>query len=156
MTDIVIYKDETGKLAGLGEKGRRAYNKFCKLVRALEIGETLRFSYQLPRSPQHHRFFFWRLTVLFERQERFDDLKRFLDYLKVGAGHVDFFPCGDGVLVAMPKSIAWHLLEEQDFIEFSRAMNDFLWTPDAQAAIWPQLGVHQRYAMVDQWHREVQ
>lgn len=154
MSSLVIYKDETGKLAGMGEKGRRAYAKFRKLVEELTVGETLAFSYKMPRSPEHHRFMFAKLTGLFERQEQFGDFDRLLDFLKVGAGHVDLFPGRDGVLVAVPKSINWEKLDEQGFIEFTRAMNDFLWTPYAQAALWPHLDESRRYQCVENWNRD--
>ena len=79
MPELIVYRDEQGKLQGHGEKGRRAWEKFRRVVSGLEPGETMGFSYRLPRSPQHHRFFFTRLTDLFERQERFDDEDRLLE-----------------------------------------------------------------------------
>lgn len=151
----MIFKGADGKLEGWGEKGRRAFQKFRKIIAGLEVGETVQFSYRLPRSPRHHRFFFARLAELFERQERFKEVEHMLDWLKVGAGHVDLLPGQDGVPCAIPRSIAWHNLDEQGFIEFTRAMNDFLWTPYAQAALWPHLDEHQRWAMVDQWFQGV-
>lgn len=157
MPELVIYKDEsTGRMQGWGEKGVRAWNKWRKIVRELAPGEMVHFTYRMPRSPQHHKFFFARLNELFERQERFEDVDRLLEWLKVGAGHADLVPGRDGTLVAIPKSIAWHSLDEQEFIEFTRAMTDFLWTPYAQAALWPHLDERQRYVMVDQWHRGAQ
>ena len=152
MSELVIYKDETGRLAGFGEKGRRAYEKFKKVIAELEIGETMGFSYKLPRSPNHHRFFFKKFTGLFDRQEQFVEFERLLDFLKVGAGHVDYFPGRDGVFVAVPQTINWVTLEEQGFIEFHRAVNDFLWTDYAQAVLWPHLDSGQRYACIKTWH----
>lgn len=160
MSELVIVKGEDGKLQGLGEKGRRAYEKFRKKVAELEVGETLKFSYKLPRSPGHHRFFFGKLAGmkgipgLLARQEVFEDLDHLLEWLKVGAGHVDFLPGPGGVMVAIPRSIAWDQLEEQDFIEFTRAMNDFLWTDYAQATLWPHLSDEQRHACIESWHRD--
>lgn len=153
MSQLVIFKNESGKLEGFGEKGRRAWLKFLKVVEGMTPGETLGFTYKLPRSPQHHRFFFLKLADLFHRQEVFGDQGRLLDWLKVGAGHVDLLPGQDGTPVAIPKSISWEALEEQEFIEFARAMNDFLWTPYAQAVLWPALSEDKRYACIDNWHR---
>lgn len=153
MPDLIICKDNTGQLEGFGEKGRRAWLKFRKTVAELEPGETMEFSYRLPRSPQHHKFFFARLQVLFERQEAFEDVERLLTFLKVGAGLVDFMPSPRG-LVAVPQSIAWVNLDEQQFVEATRAIRDFLWTDVAQAALWPHLSEQRRYQMVEQWHRE--
>ncbi len=149
MAELIVFRDEDGKLAGFGEKGRRAFNKFKKLVDELEIGETIQFSYRRPRSPQHHKFFFARMNNLLDMQESFKDLEELLVFVKVGAGFVEFMPsCGQ--LVAVPKSIAWHLLEEKDFTEVHRAIVDFLWTAQAQCALWPHLDDAKRYAMVDQ------
>lgn len=154
MADFVIVRKEDGELDGLGEKGRRAWAKFCKLMRELEVGETLKFSYHLPRSPRHHRFFFAKMTGLLERQEQFVELNDLLEWLKVGAGHVTFMPGSKGELIAMPESIAWHKLEEQDFIEFHRAVNDFLWSEHAMAYLWPHLSFERAYTCVDHWHRD--
>lgn len=154
MPDLVIYKDDAGQLEGFGEKGRRAWLKFRKLVADLEPGEMLQFSYRVPRSGPHHRFFFARLQELFELQDRFDELGHLLEWLKVGAGHVDFVPGRDGQLVAMPRSIAWHNLDEQGFVEFTRSMQDFLWTPHAQEFLWPQLTPVQRSEMFGSWYGE--
>ena len=149
MPDLVVYRGEDGKLQGLGEKGRRAWEKFRRVVEGLEVGETMGFSYRLPRSPNHHRFFFARLAELFARQERFDDDERLLEWLKVGAGFVDLMPGPDGALVAMPKSISWVTLDEQGFIEVHRAIRDFLMTPRAQEYLWPHLAPHARNQMVE-------
>ena len=154
MSAVTIYKAEDGKLAGFGEKGSRAYAKFKRVIDAMEIGETLGFAYRLPRSPKHHAYFFKKLHALFDRQESFADFDRLLDFLKVGSGHVDMLPSQNGVLVAVPKSINWESMEEQEFIEFHKAMNDFLWQDYAQVALWPHLDASQRYRCIDGWHRE--
>jgi len=154
MSELVIFKNEQGRLEGFGEKGRRAYMKFRKLVEELAPGEMLGFSYKIPRSPQHHRFVFARFQALLDRQETFSDLEHLIIFLKVGAGFVDYMAGPRGELVAIPKSIAWDRLEEQDFIEAKRLIWDFLWTDIAQAALWPHLSREKQYAMVDQWVRE--
>jgi hypothetical protein len=153
MPECLIFKDETGKLAGHGAKGHRAYEKFRRVVAGLEPGEMIQFTYKLPRSPQHHRYVFARLSALFDMQESFTDFDQLLVFLKVGAGFVDFMPGPGGQLVAVPKSIAWAELEEKDFTEVRQAMWDFLWTEQAQAALWPHLDANQRYACVDSWSR---
>ena len=149
MPELIVYRGDDGKLQGLGEKGRRAWEKFRRVVEGLEVGETMGFSYRLPRSPQHHRFFFARLAELFARQERFDDDERLLDWLKVGAGYADLMPGPDSSLVAMPRSISWVALDEQGFIEVHRAIRDFLMTPRAQEYLWPHLLPHARHQMVE-------
>lgn len=154
MPEVLIFKDETGRLAGFGEKDRRAYDKFRRVVGNLEPGELIQFRYTLPRSPQHHKFFFWRLAELLKRQEVFQELDYLLDWLKIGADFVHWVPSG-GQLVPVPDSIAWEKLDEQQFTEVKRRMWDFLWTPEAQATLWPHLSPEKRHQMIDQWRREV-
>ena len=67
MSQLVIYKNESGKLEG-----------FISKANAIEF----------------------KLAGLFHRQEVFGDQGRLLDWLKVGAGHVDLVPGRDGVMVA--------------------------------------------------------
>ena len=66
MSSVVLYRDEAGKLAGLGDRGHRQFEKFKRAVAALEPGETMQFDYKLPRSPKHHRLFFKKIR---ERSE---------------------------------------------------------------------------------------
>ena len=155
MSELVIFKNDLGKLEGFGAKGRRAWDKFRKTISEMEVGETLQFSWNMPRSPGHHKFFFARIQALLDRQETFQDLDHLLIFLKVGAGFVDLMPGHDGMLVAVPKSIAWHRLDEQEFCEVRRLVWDFLWTEQAQAALWPHLDSHERYVLIDEWVREV-
>lgn len=153
MPEIVVVKGNDGKLCGLGHKYSASLAKFRRTLDAAEIGQTFSFSYKLPRSPQHHSWFFARVNDLLDMQESFADLEHLMVFLKVGAGFVEFMPGTDGQLVAVPKSIAWHTLDERGFTEVRMAMQNFLWTPRAQAALWPHLDADQRYAMVDQWRR---
>lgn len=153
MPEIVVMRGNDGKLQGVGSKYNASLIKFRRMLEEAEPGETYHFSYRCPRSPQHHRWFFARVNELLEMQETFADIEHLLVFLKVGAGFVEFLPGSDGQLVAVPKSIAWHTLDEREFTETRIAMQTFLWTDAAQAALWPHLNTDQRYAMVDAWSR---
>jgi hypothetical protein len=148
---VVVFKDDTGKLAGFGDKGRRAFEKFQRKVRELEPGETLHFEWREPRSPQHHRYFFAKLGELFDRQEQFDDVDKLRAWLTVGAGECDFVPGPKGRMVAMPKSIAWHKLDEVEFTELRRRVEAFMWSDHARRFLWPHLSDEETYQMVAQW-----
>lgn len=150
MSEVVIVKGEDGKLQGFGEKGGRAWARFLKRVAEMACGETLQFAWHEPRSPQHHRLFFAKLHGLADRQEAFDDETKLRQWLTVGAGYCDLVPGPDGQLVAIPQSIAFHRLDEVEFSELHRQVDNFLWSPHAQQYLWPHLSVVQRYAMVEQ------
>lgn len=152
MPEVVVVLNERRKLEGLGEKGKRAWAKFLKLRDELDVGETLGFSYRLPRSRPHHGFFMCKLHELFDRQEHFADEDSLLQWLKVGAGYCELLPGPGGVLVAVPRSINWLECDEQTFIEVGRAIDDFMWTDYAQACLWPHLRAEQRHENVQGWH----
>lgn len=150
MSEVVVVKGEDGKLHGFGENGGRAWARFLKRVAGMVAGETLSFSWHEPRSPQHHRLFFSKLHALADRQEAFEDETKLRQWLTVGAGFCDLLPGSDGQLVAIPQSIAFHRLDEVEFAELHRQVDNFLWSPHAQQFLWPHLSVAQRYAMVEQ------
>jgi hypothetical protein len=156
VTQLTILKNEQGKLQGLDDKGQRAYAKWRKLVETLPIGQTLTFSYRMPRSPGHHRLFFAKLNSLLGRTEAFDDLNKLRYWLVMGAGYADFVPGISGALHAIPKSMDFDSMDENDFQELHRAVDTFLWTAQAQATLWPQLDEMGRYKCVESFLEEFQ
>jgi hypothetical protein len=154
MPSITVFRGDDGKLAGFGEKGGRAMAKFKRTVDSLEAGQTLTFSFKLPRSPVHHRFFFWKINGLFKRQEKFVDDKWMRDWLTMGAGFCDLMAGADGAPMMMPRSLNFDDMDEAEFVELHRQINDYLWTDRAQAFLWPHLSAVQRHDMVEQWHKD--
>lgn len=152
MPECVIHVDANGRLAGLGDRNQKRYAKWCAMVRALELGETLAFSWKHPRSPRHHRFFFCKLRELFDRQERFSDQDRLLDWLLVGIGYCDLVPGPDNTPCALPRSVNWIDCDEQTFTEVTRSLDEFLWSPYAQEFLWPHLTAQLRHENVEGWH----
>ena len=154
MAEVVIFKDESGKLAGLGEKGARAWSKFQKLVRELEVGESLRFSWWAPRSQGMHRRHFVILNTIFEAQDQFVDEHAFRMWVQVGAGFADMFPGPKGKPVAIPRSIAWDKLDDVEFAEHHAAVIGFLRSVHATRFLWPWLDDKQADDMIDSLLRE--
>ena len=145
---VVLVKDECGKLAGLGEKGARAWARFRRTVDALAHGETLEFEWRAPRSPAHHRLFFAQIGNLFDSQEQFDCPDKLRQWLTVGAGYCDFVPGPNGRMVALPKSINWASMDEVEFGELHAAVLNFVWTKHARQFLWPQLTEQQTWDSV--------
>jgi hypothetical protein len=139
MSSVVVVKGEDEKLHGFGQKGERAWRKFRSRVDALVVGETLQFEWHEPRSGPHHRLFFAQLAALFDRQEQFEDMDMLRAWLTVGAGYCDFAPGPRGKMVALPRSIAFHKLDEVEFSELHRGVNDFLRSAHAQRFLWPDI-----------------
>lgn len=154
MAECVVFKNESSKLEGFGEKGARAWIRFIKFVARMAIGETLHFQWWEPRAPGPHKLFFAKLGALADRQEQFEDAERLRIWLTVGAGECDFVPGPKGRMVALPRSIAWHKLDESDFQELARRVDDFLWTPHARRFLWPHLTDEKTYEMLDSLRTE--
>ena len=149
--DIVVVKDEQNKLRGFGEKGQRAWLRFRNAIEALEIGETLSFAWHKPRSPKFHRMYFGMLGALFDRQEQFADVDQLRAWLTVGAGFCEFVPGPTGRMVALPKSIAWHRMDDNEFKELVLATWAFIRTEHAQRFLWPHMQPLVADQMVDEF-----
>lgn len=148
MSDVVITKGNDGRLCGLGDANERAYAKWRAAVLALPAGGTLRFQWWAPRSPQHHRLVFAMFAALHAMQEQFEDVDRLRQWLTVGAGYCDFVPGPTGRMVALPRSIAWHRMDEAEFAELHAKLAGFLWTEHARRFLWPHLADEASYQMV--------
>lgn len=154
MPTVQITKDNTGKLAGFGQKGERAYARFLAAVRNLEQGELLAFTYKVPRSPKFHRLHFVMLTALFEAQEQFADEYQFRKWSEVGAGHCDFVPGPTGRMVALGKSIDYESLDDEEFSDMHDAVKAFFRSPHAHRFLWPHLDDAKAAEMVETLLRE--
>lgn len=137
--DIVVVKDEQNKLRGFGEKGQRAWLRFRNAIEALEIGETLSFAWHKPRSPKFHRYHFAMLHAVYEQQEQFQDFDAFRMWCQVGAGHCELVPGPRGKPVAIPKSIAYESLDDNEFAEHHMAVCAFLRSTHACRFLWPEM-----------------
>jgi hypothetical protein len=138
VADCVVVKGEDGKLQGLGDKGGRQFARFQSAVRKMEPGETMRFSFKLPRSPGFHRRHFAILNRVFEQQEQFDNDEKFREWLQVGAGFCDLLPGPKGKPVAVSRSIAWEALDDADFAEHHADVMSFLRSVHCTRFLWPQ------------------
>jgi hypothetical protein len=139
MADIVLTKADDGKLRGLTDADERRWSKFRCKVAGMGIGDTVKASFKLPRSPGFHKRHFSVLKALFDCQEQFDDREKFREWTQVGAGFCDLYPGPHGRPVAISRSIAWDALEEADFAEHHRAVIAFARSHHFSRFLWPHL-----------------
>jgi hypothetical protein len=154
MANVILVKDEQGRLTGLGEKGARAWAKFRSTIESLVVGETIEFSWWAPRSPQFHRLHFAMLGAFFEAQDQFQDFEAFRMWVQVGAGFCDLLPGPKGKPVAIPRSIAWRKLDDNDFAEHHLEVVKFLRTEYVPRFLWPWLSDREGMEMVESILRE--
>jgi hypothetical protein len=149
MTTIAIVKDDRGELVGLTDKDHRAWLRFRKKIRALELGEFFSFDYWFPRNPKLHRLHFKVVGTLFDAQEQFADPDALRGWLYVGAGYCDFFPGPKGRMVAIPRSVKWSKIDDADFSDLHRKVVDFMREEHAQRFLWPHLDPDQASQTVE-------
>jgi hypothetical protein len=135
--DLILRKTARNTLEGVGERAEKAYQGWREYVRAMQPGETCRFSWKRPRSPGMHAYFFGRIGALMDLQEQFVQQRDLLEWIKVGAGHCTFSPGPNGQAYATPRSISWEELGEDEFREFVDAAWAFLRSERAGAFLWP-------------------
>ena len=133
----------------MGEKDKKAYAAFKKRVEALVPGEIYTIEAWFDRNPKLHGLHFAFLSAVYDSQEQFATLDQLRAWLQVGAGHCDFVPGPKGRAVAIPKSIAWHRLDDQDFTDHHEKMKNFLRTQHARQFLWPHLSEAEQETMVD-------
>lgn len=149
MTTIHVTRDNTGKLVGLGEKDKKAYAAFVKRVHELETGEVYTLDVWFPRNPKLHGLHFAMLSAVFDAQEQFATPDQLRAWLQVGAGHCEFVPGPTGKMVAIPKSIAHHKLDDVEFSEHHEKVKEFLRSPYAKQFLWPHLPESEQDEMVE-------
>lgn len=139
-----------GVVDGLGEQNQKRWRRFVNSLFRLEPGEMAEITTRNPRIPALHRRHMAMEQAVFAAQERFAEFNRgFRDWLKVGAGHCDWFPGPKGGVFPVPKSISYAAMEEGDMQEFHGKCVDFLRTEYAQNTLWPHLTVLQRNEMAE-------
>ncbi len=138
-----------GIVNGLGDHGRKQWNRFVNGLMRLEPGEIVEIKTHKARSGPFHRRHMVIETRVFEAQEKFEHFEQFRNWLKVGAGFCDWLPGPKGGVIPVPKSIAFDKLEEDDMRKVHDDMIAFLRGPDAGKALWKHLPVSGRIEMIE-------
>ena len=139
-----------GIVDGLGERGRKQWRRFFNSLMRLEPGEMVEIKTYKERSGPFHRRHMAIEQAVYEAQERFENFDRgFRDWLKVGAGHVTWFPGPRGGVFPVPKSISFKDMEDDEMREFHIEAIKFLRTAYAQKTLWKHLTTLQRMEMME-------
>lgn len=134
---------------GLGERGRKQWRRLWNNILRLEPGEMVELTTLQPRLGWYHRKHFAMEQALFEAQERFEEFESFRTWLKVGAGHVDWFPGPKGGVIPVPRSVSYAKLEQGAMERFHNDAVDFLRTEHAGKTLWKHLSVVDRITMLE-------
>lgn len=128
-----------GTIDGLGDQGKRQWRRFFSGLLRLQPGELITIRTNKPRSSPFHRRHMAIEQQLFDAQERFEHFDQFRNWLKVGAGFVDWCAGPKGGVIPIPKSIAFDKLEDDEMRQVHEDMVAFLRGPHAPKYLWPAL-----------------
>lgn len=137
-----------GALDGANKDDKRSWRRFWKKAVTMEPGECAVVEMRFERSGKFHRLHMAMEQAVFDSQERFEHFEQLRNWMKTGAGFVDWFPGPKGGIVPIPKSVAYSNLDDVEFHKVHEDMIQFLLTPHAGKVLWPHLDVQQRGEMV--------
>jgi hypothetical protein len=150
MPTIVITRGDDGKVDGLSWADQRAYRRFKRRLDGMVPGDTLEFSWKAARSAGFHRRHFLMLRWVFDNQETFVGEYELRKWGEIGAGHCAWIPGADGEPQAIPKSIDYMSLDDDEFRELHLAVKDFMRSPRGLATLWPHADPIQAWHAIDQ------
>jgi hypothetical protein len=156
MTTVTLMRNAQGQLVGATAADERKYNGWRRKVRDFQPGEYLRFSWDDPRSPKHFGKFMAKMRLLVEQSEAFPDEEAARKYLTVAAGYVTFEPGPDSTPNAIPMSLAYDQLDEAEFTELHRRIDDVLWLPETLAMLWPHLTEKAQHSSMEGFFYQVE
>lgn len=91
-------------------------------MRRVKEGQIIYVEYKKPRNPLFHNKFMSMVRVVFSNQEQYETIEQVMNVIKVGIGHCDMLAVQvepEGMYeVKIPKSIAFHNMDEIAFNEF--------------------------------------
>ena len=129
-----------GVVDGFREPDRKFWRKFWKRVTTMEPGEFFDVEIVFPRSGPYHRRHMAIEAAVFDAQERFEDFEQFRNWVKVGAGWVDWCAGPKGGVVPIPRSISYAKADQDEFERFHLAVMIFFRGPHAAPFLWKHLG----------------
>lgn len=134
---------------GMTREHKARWRRFWNWMVKAGPGEMITWWQNRERSSLFHRRHMLIESRLFDAQERFVDFEQFRNWLKVGAGFVDWHPGPKGGVVPIPKSMSYAKLDEDGMQELHASMMAFAYTPHAGKTLWRHLGDQARHDMVE-------
>jgi len=99
-----------------------------EVLRRVPVGTALPVEFRDPRrrSGQHHRWFFVLLNKVWANQEHFKSVDHLRHALLVRLGYCDEVRMKDGRILYVPRSMAFHKMERDEFEKFAADAVKFL------------------------------
>lgn len=89
-----------------------------------KIGDTIAINAKRPRNARHHAKFQKLVDLVYENQDHYEQREHFVAALKTALGHCDLIEGKGGKMIAIPKSISFAKMGQDEFDDFySRALD---------------------------------
>lgn len=88
------------------------------MVADLKPDETVTVEIKRARNPRQHRLFWALVSLIYDNQERYTTREQLADALKCAVGWCDEIELKDGRVMALPKSISYANMKNEDFKVF--------------------------------------
>lgn len=138
-----------GLVDGLDDGSRKSWRRFWNWLLGLEPGEIASIETKIPRNLGFHRRHMLIEQAVFKAQDRMASFRQYRDWLKVGAGFVDWLPGRDGQVCPVPKGINFIDCDEETARQFHVDMVAFLRTEHAYRFLWPHLNSQGALEMIE-------
>jgi hypothetical protein len=132
-----------------GKEGKTLWRRLWGAITKAEVGEMFRLSWKRDRSLPYHRRTMTILGRIFDAQERFENEEQFLNWTKVGAGHVVWAAGPKGGVVPLPKSISFAKADQDEFMKFHANAMAFFRGEQAAKYLWSHLKPEQAAEMMN-------
>ena len=113
-----IFYKRHGALVPYTEEGADA-------LRRIKDGDILEVQFTRPRSQRHHKLFFAMLKIVQDNRDS-GSIDELLDIIKIGVGHTNIILVPNIGLVAVPKSINFASMDQDQFNKFFNRAVDFI------------------------------
>lgn len=133
-------------LRGVDDKHHARWLRLLRDMFSLQDGEVVQVGSKVPRNTEFHRRHMALEQAVFNAQRRFQEFEQFRNWLKIGAGHVNWVPGAKGGIVPLPKSISYIELDDAEMQRVHDAMLEFLRTPQVSRYLWRELNGEQAAA----------
>jgi len=84
----------------------------------LKLGSVVKVKITQSRNMKHHRLFFALMNKIFENQEHYESLEDLVNVIKIATGHCHVYRKKNGDPLPVPRSIAFHKMDQTQFDEF--------------------------------------
>lgn len=134
---------------GMDGANHKRWTRFARNLFNASAGEGFQLYLVEERSGPFHRRHRVILERIFEVQERYRDIERMHDWIKVGAGFVRWEAGKDSKPVAIPRSTSFPECSEAEMREYHAAAVEFLRTPFALRRLFTHVKPSLRAEMLE-------